>query len=79
MLLTIALQIADLLDRLLPLCGGHAFVRPVTRDWQTIRTIALTLALCQLEGESLQGKCHFPPSLVDFIGEDLHWDSPCSL
>lgn len=38
----------DLLDRLLLLCYECAFLRPVTRERQTIRTIALTLELFQL-------------------------------
>lgn len=53
MLLSIVVQTLDLLDRLLLLWHCHALMIPVTKKGQTVRTIALTLALCQLEGQSL--------------------------
>lgn len=72
-----AVELVDLLDILLLLCYVHAFIRPVTRERHTIRTIALTLALFQLKGDLSKGTVIF--FKLELNSDNLHWGNPHSV
>lgn len=65
----------DLLDILLLLCSGHAFVGPVTRGWTISLTLALSFSWKEIssKGTVIFHKALGPQQIIIFKNKLISW------